>query len=458
MDWLSELKTQGQTLKTRAFGHHLRVGITGLSGAGKTAFITSLIQQLLHPSAHAKLPFFSVMQQQRWHGAKLLDSQSVKLPRFSYEQNLAALFAEQWPASTTGLSQISLNLRYQSNDFLASKLLKFSELQLDIVDYPGEWLLDLPMLQQDYSTWSAQCWSLLDSAKRAEVVAPFLQALQQANLAQADDWSLQQLSERYAQLLQQLRTEHHAILLQPGRLLLPGALQGTPLLWLFPLLPSQCQQHSPLFLKMQQQYQRYCQQVVKPFYQDFFVGLDRQVVLVDCLGALNHGFAATQETQLALMQILQNFRYGTQNFFTKLFRPKIDKILFAATKADLVTPDQHQNLALLLQQFLQQPLQDSQYQLVKTEALPISAVVTSELGMVQTEQGAQVCLRGNDLNGQQRVLFPGEVPISMPSELLFAHHQFSFPHFRPPRIEHMSLLASQRMDQALEFLLGDQLS
>lgn len=458
MDWLYELKTKGQTLKSRALGQHLRIGITGLSGAGKTAFITSFIHQLLHPNAHPKLPFFSVMQQQRWHGAKLLDSQSAKLPRFSFEQNLAALYAEQWPVSTTGLSQISLNLRYQSNEFLASKLLKFSELQLDIVDYPGEWLLDLPMLQQDYITWSTECWSRLASSERAEAVAPFLRALEQANVAQADDWSLQQLSENYAQLLQRLRAEHHAVLLQPGRLLLPAELQGTPLLWLFPLLPSQCQQSSPLFLKMQQQYQRYCQQVIKPFYQDFFIGLDRQVVLVDCLGALNNGYAVTQETQLALMQILQNFRYGSQNFFTQLFRPKIDKILFAATKADLVTPDQHQNLALLLQQFLQQPLQDSQYQLVKTEALPIAAIVSSELGIVQTAKGTQACLRGTDLSGQQRVLFPGEVPISMPSELLFAHHQFAFPQFRPLKTANSSLLQSQRMDQAFEFLLGDQLS
>ncbi|MGU0056245.1 YcjX family protein [Enterobacter hormaechei] len=36
----------------------------------------------------------------------------------------------------------------------------------------------------------------------------------------------------------------------------------------------------------------------------------------------------------------------------RLFFPCIDKLLFAATKADHLTPDQHENLVSLLQQLV----------------------------------------------------------------------------------------------------------
>ncbi|MDZ7901827.1 MAG: YcjX family protein [Rheinheimera sp.] len=97
--------------------------------------------------------------------------------------------------------------------------------------------------------------------------------------------------------------------------------------------------------------------------------MDRQVVLVDCLGALNQGYAVMQETQQALMQILQSFSYGPSSFLRGYFSRKLTKFcLKDATKADLLTPEQHRNLILLLQQMLQQPLQDSRYQRAKTKA------------------------------------------------------------------------------------------
>ncbi len=61
------------------------------------------------------------------------------------------------------------------------------------------------------------------------------------------------------------------------------------------------------------------------------------------------------------MLILQRFQYGPVSWWQRLFKPRINKVLFAASKADQLTPEQHKNLTLLLQQLLQQPLQDSRY-------------------------------------------------------------------------------------------------
>ncbi|MBE1043557.1 YcjX family protein, partial [Escherichia coli] len=49
-----------------------------------------------------------------------------------------------------------------------------STLYLEIVDYPGEWLLDLPMLEQDYLAWSRQMAGLLQG-ERAEWAKPWLE-------------------------------------------------------------------------------------------------------------------------------------------------------------------------------------------------------------------------------------------------------------------------------------------
>jgi hypothetical protein len=258
--------------------------------------------------------------------------------------------------------------------------------------------------------------------------------------------------------LQQFRIEAKACLLQPGRLLLPGDLAGTPLLQLFPLLPSQLAKPSKLLQRLQRHYQSYQQLVVTPFYQQYFASLDRQVVLVDCLSALNAGYHVLQELQQALMLILQSFHYGPASWLQRLFNPKISKVLFAASKADQLTPEQHKNLTLLLQQLLQQPLQDSRFQYCQSEAMALAAVVTTEVGQVKTPEGLVPCLQGiSAKNGELQTIFPGEVPMSMPSPLLFEHHAFAFPDFLPKALAPQQLLPQLRLDQALEFLLGDKL-
>ena len=46
----------------------------------------------------------------------------------------------RWPASTRQISELRVIVDYQSQSGYQRKL------TLDIVDYPGEWLLDLPLL------------------------------------------------------------------------------------------------------------------------------------------------------------------------------------------------------------------------------------------------------------------------------------------------------------------------
>src|SRR4029079_9085752 len=89
-----------------------------------------------------------------------------------------------------------------------------------------------------------------------------------------------------------------------------------------------------LWAMMARRYEAYKDIVVRPFFRDHFARLDRQIVLVDALAAFNAGPEALHDLEAALAGILDCFRIGRATFFSALLRPRIDRILFAATKAD----------------------------------------------------------------------------------------------------------------------------
>lgn len=460
MTWLDKLQHQSRQLRHRALDRHVRLGVTGLSGAGKTAFITSLVHQLTQGDSPQNLPFFAVVQQGRYLGGRLAAEQALTIPRFPYEHNLSFLqqHPPQWPPSTIGWSQLSLALRYKARQGLRSHLQSYSELELDIVDYPGEWLLDLPLLQLDYRQWCEFSWQLFAKPHRQALATEFKALLADLDLADASESQLQTLTDAYKKLLQQFTATAGTYLNQPGRLLVPGELAGAPMLQLLPLLPEQLDNNSALVQKLANHYQSYRDYVVKPFYKQHFSQLDRQVVLVDCLSALNAGAAATAELSQALQLIMQSFHYGPSSLLRRLFKPQISKVLFAASKADHVTPEQHQALTLLLQNLLRQPLKQTTYQLATTEAMALAALSASQSGFVEQQGQKQPCLTGTDSSsGKPISLFPGDVPAEIPDAGVFASHQFSFPSLLPLAVAANANLPHIRMDHALQFLLGDKL-
>ena len=98
----------------------------------------------------------------------------------------------------------------------------------------------------------------------------------------------------------------------------------------------------------------YKENIVRKFYDDFFCKLDRQIILVDCFKALLDGKETYRDLNDTLDILLSNFQYGRSNLFNRLFSPKIDKVIFAATKADMVTIDQHGRLMNILKTMVSQ--------------------------------------------------------------------------------------------------------
>ena len=87
-------------------------------------------------------------------GGFLYDSDAYDddLPRFPFEEHVTALTRDRlWPRSTDRISQFRLAIEYERKGSWRSGP---GTLMLDVVDYPGEWLLDLALIDQSYTAWS----------------------------------------------------------------------------------------------------------------------------------------------------------------------------------------------------------------------------------------------------------------------------------------------------------------
>src|SRR5271155_2391279 len=145
------------------FNPMVRLGVTGLSRAGKTVFITALIHGL---TRGGRFPVFEAFASGRVARARLEPQPDDAVPRFDYENHARTLIEDRrWPNSPVDISELRLVIDYQRHNGADRTL------TLDIVDYPGEWLLDLPLLNKSYEQWSAESLALSREKPRVHLAA-----------------------------------------------------------------------------------------------------------------------------------------------------------------------------------------------------------------------------------------------------------------------------------------------
>ena len=364
------------------FNPTVRLGVTGLSRAGKTVFITALVQNLLRAGTAARegervLPVFRVHAEGRLMRAKLQPQPDDHVPRFADEDHLAALTGEDrhWPDSTRRISELRLTLEFERRKGMRQGP---SELTLDIVDYPGEWLLDLPLLGQDFRRFSEATTELARTGIRAELARDWLDLCAAIDMdGPADEMVARQLATTFTAYLRACKADERSLsTLPPGRFLMPGDFAGSPLLAFAPLdiPPSTDLPRGSLGALMQRRYDSYVSTIVRPFFFGHFARLDRQIVLVDTLTALNAGAGAVKDLQQALTQILTCFRQGSNSILSAMFGRRIDRILFAATKADLLHHTSHDKLENILKLIVEEAMSRAEYAGAEIEVAAIAAI------------------------------------------------------------------------------------
>ena len=451
----------------RGFDNHIRLAVTGLSRSGKTAFITSFVDQLLHiqPEKNAHLNLFAAARNGQILSVKRIAQGDPTVPRFEYDRNRACFEQEEpkWCPSTTGISEIRLAIRYRNRSSFSRIFKETSTLYLDIFDYPGEWLLDLPLMSQSFKEWS-QAQQVVHTGERAKLAQAWLNEVKKLDLsAVADENRLADLSDIYTAYLLQCKQAGMQYI-QPGRFVLPNAERGAPVYQFFPLLDLSEQEWQSLensavnsvFHTLKKRYRQYQDKIVKPFYKDYFSQFDRQVILADCLTPLNHSQQAFIEMKIGLQQLFKHFHYGNRSLFHRLFSSNIDKLLFAATKADHITSDQLPNLESLMRQLVQEGGRHAEFDGIETAYQAISAIRATEAVTVSENGQSFKAIRGVRTKDKRQVTqFAGSVPNRLPNSDFWQNHTFDFDQFEPRKIDFGQALPHLRMDSVLQFLLGD---
>lgn len=454
----------GMTISETFFDTTLRLGVTGLSRAGKTVFITALVANLLN---RGRMPQLKAQAEGRIQAVYLQPQPDVTLPRFDYEAHLAALTGDRprWPASTRAISELRLSFRIQPGGFLSSWRGP-RRLHLDIVDYPGEWLLDLSLLDQSFEAWSETTLTRLE--KRPEAAA-FLA------LARAEDGALQ-LDEDKARALAATFTDYLAaardkgrVDVTPGRFLLPGDLAGSPVLTFAPLPKPALTPRDCLWREMERRFAAYKTKVVRPFFRDHFARIDRQVVLVDVLGAIHQGPRAVEDLRRTMAEVLAAFRPGRNSWLSGLLGGRrVERILFAATKADHLHHEQHPALTAITAALLAEAKSRADFSGARTEALSLASLRATVEESVSRDGNTLPAVRGTlETTGKPAVMYPGALPAD-PARLLSPAREgaegwldadYELMTFAPARLTMKPGEGPPhiRLDRAVEFLIGDQL-
>ena len=261
---------------------------------------------------------------------------------------------------------------------------------------------------------------------------------------------------------------------------MPGELEGSPALTFSPLnLPDgEAARRGSHWAMMERRYEAYKTHVVKPFFRDHFARLDRQIVLIDALTALNGGKGALRDLERALSDILKCFRPGANSWLSSVLYRRIDRILFAATKADHLHHTSHDRLEAIVQRLARDGIERADVAGAEIQVVALAAVRATREGEARVSSENLPCIVGHPLPGekigartfdgsQEYAIFPGDLPDDPDTLDAFGGKESSsdsieIVRFRPPDISAETpdkpvALPHIRLDRALNFLLGDRL-
>lgn len=433
-----------------------RIAVTGLQRAGKTVFVTSLAHALLNAANAPKedFPFFP------WRG-ELQDvtlEEIPSVPPFPYRERLEDLLADspKWPKRTTGLTGLRIRIRHTPTSAIARRIISSTTLDLDLIDYPGEWLLDLPMLSQSFQDWSARMEKLADVGGRTTLSGPWLEGVKALDPdGKENSAELARIGALYVDYIKRCRFEQNLYYVQPGRFLVDESDKSSEASIFFPLSRSARVKPGSNAAALIKRYRAY-QRLVRRFYGTVFGRLRRQVVLVDLLTALQNGHNSFADLALAMRTISEAFEDLKSPLRRLTPFGRVDRLALVATKADHITADQMANLVNLLRDMIGEPFM--QMNARQSGLLAVAAVRATTQTMRRWQDQSLPFLRGmpegRDIDAIE--VNPGVIPGQIPDAAQWNGFEFNIRPFAPPKLTspYNRPLPHINLDKVLQFLIA----
>ncbi len=330
---------------------HHRFTITGLSRSGKSMLFTSLMTILKYRSEQQ----YQCLPLLKYLPMELVDSMWLEpiddFPLFPIDEHTASLEAGNWPRPTENVYGFKMVVRLKQTHQLKRYLFPHTHVVFEFIDYPGEWITDLPMLGREYAQWS-------DSALAQQMTDPqrfYAQAwhalLERVDFdAEPTPEAMQTLTEGYREYLLNAKKAGIAML-QPGSFLL----DGSGFNWResgFTPLPAKITSDitHPWTKAFTLNFTLFQKEWLQPLRKSTFREADRQIILIDLFEGLNHSKQHLAQLKETLSHLADVFVYGEPDWFSKhvLRKNEIGRVAFVATKTDLVPESEKQHLLSLL--------------------------------------------------------------------------------------------------------------
>jgi uncharacterized protein len=173
------------------------------------------------------------------------------------------------------------------------------------------------------------------------------------------------------------------------------------------------------------------------------------------------------DLKIALTDVMSSFRLGANSFASELFGHRIEKVLFAATKADLLHHSAHDKLESILRVLVDEAATRAEYAGATYDVAALSAIRATREAFVKQKSEDLACIAGIPEIGQsigdtlfdgqkEAAIFPGDLPTDPEAALNGElEGKLKFVKFRPPLLKETTF-PHIRLDRALEFLIGDK--
>jgi predicted YcjX-like family ATPase len=183
-----------------------------------------------------------------------------------------------------------------------------------------------------------------------------------------------------------------------------------------------------------------------------------------------------RDLEQALYEVLRAFRAGRSSLLSTIFRPRIDRILFAATKADHLHHQSHDRLENILRRLTANAILRAEGLGASIDIIALAAIRSTREAKIR--QGGETLdaiigtpesgekLGGEIFDGEsEAAIFPGQLPDD-PAAVFSgdaiarseAESDLRFLRLRPPIVAPGQAPPHIRLDRALQFLIGDRLA